>query len=649
MCGICGIAGRDQIDPEVLTRMTRVLRHRGPDDEGFFVDEYADGVGVGLGFRRLSIIDLETGHQPLGNEDGSLQVVFNGEIYNYRELRTQLEARGHRFATHADTEVIVHLYEDIGPRCLAELNGMFAFALWDASRRELLLARDRFGKKPLYYAELGETLIFGSELKSLREHPRCPRELELEALSRYLALEYVPAPWSIVAGVRKLPGGHLLRWRDGCVSIERWWDMPLGVDVQAKSDREYVDEFREHLRTAVRRRLISDVPLGAFLSGGIDSSSVVAMMAEALPPAAVKTFTIGFGERSFDESEHARRVALRFGTDHHEDVFTPGVMVDLLPTIVNVLDEPFGDASILPTYLLSRFTREHVTVALGGDGSDELLAGYPTFAADRVARLYRVPRVLHERVVIPLADRLPVSTSNFSLDFKIRRFVRGARVPAETRHATWLGSFTPGEQASLLGRAPSDVFDEQRRALAAAPTNDRLERLIYLYATTYLQDDILFKVDRASMACSLEVRAPFLDVDLVNFLGSVPPRLKLRRMNAKHLLKSAMTDVLPAGIADRPKKGFGIPIAEWFKGKLRDVLRDELSAERIRRQGLFDAGAVNRLVSEHLSGRRDHRKQLWTLLVFQLWHRRWVDRAGRQAEGWSEAQTVPMTLRRPTG
>jgi len=626
MCGICGIVGPAPVDRGVLTQMTRVLEHRGPDDEGFHIAEYDDGSAVGLGFRRLSIIDLDTGNQPIGNEDGSLQVVLNGEIYNYRELRADLVARGHRFATNADTEVIVHLYEDLGARCVEKLNGMFAFALWDEKDRRLLLARDRFGKKPLYYADLGDALLFGSELKALLQHPRCPRELDFASLSRYLALEYVPTPRAIFEGVSKLPGGHYLLWHDGQCSVEQYWDLSFGGADTPRRDEEYVEEFRYRFREAVRRRLMSDVPLGAFLSGGIDSSSVVAMMAEALPAGGVKTFSIGFEESSFDESSHARRVAAHFGTDHYEEVFTPGFMADVLPTVADVLDEPFADPSILPTYLLSRFTREHVTVALGGDGADELLAGYPTFQADRAASLYLVPRLLNERVVIPLADRLPVSTKNFSLDFKLKRFLRGASSPASERHPTWLGSFTESEQKTLLMRAPSDPFEEQRRLFAAAPTKDRIERLIYLYAKTYLEDDILVKVDRASMACSLEVRAPFLDVGLVELLGSVPPRLKLHRLGTKQLLKRAMAGVLPPGISSRPKKGFGIPVAEWLKGALREALQDELSPGRIRTQGIFEPAVVERLISEHMSGRRDHRKPLWTLFVFQLWHRRWVER-----------------------
>jgi asparagine synthase (glutamine-hydrolysing) len=625
VCGICGIAAvRGSINREALTRMTASIRHRGPDDEGFYFAPDASGAAVGLGFRRLSIIDLDTGNQPLANEDETVWVVFNGEIYNFRELRAGLEARGHRFATDTDTEVIVHLYEEHGPRCVQRLNGMFALALWDERQQVLVLARDRFGKKPLYYADLGASLLFGSELKSLLQHPSSPRQLDLDALSRYLALEYVPTPYSILAGIRKLPAGHLLSWRDGRVSIERYWDLRFDVDDALRADEEYVEEFRDRLREAVRRRLVSDVPLGAFLSGGIDSSSVVAMMADALPGSSIKTFSIGFDERSFDESSYARRVARAFGTDHHEDVFTADTLLDLLPTVVDWLDEPFADASILPTFLLSRFTREHVTVALGGDGSDELLAGYPTFPADRLAQLYRVPQSIHSKVVVPLVDHLPVSTANFSLEFKLKRFLRGAASPEDVRHAIWLGALTPDEQAALLKTPRADPLAEQRRALASA-RGDRLTRLIYLYATTYLQDDILVKIDRASMACSLEVRAPFLDVELVEFLGRVPSRLKLRRLDTKYLLKRAMTGRLPPEITKRAKKGFGIPIAAWLKGELREALQDELSPDRLRRQGIFEPGAVQRLLSDHFSGRRDNRKSLWTLFVFQLWHRRWVE------------------------
>ena len=467
---------------------------------------------------------------------------------------------------------------------------------------------------------------FGSEPKALLQHPRCPGEIDWESLSRYLALEYVPTPHAIYSRMRKLPGGHTLRWRHGQSTVEKYWDLTFPENEPSGREDDYIEQFRVHFREAVRRRLVSDVPLGAFLSGGVDSSSVVAMMSETIAAGSAKTFTIGFDDRSFDESHYARRVAQHFGTEHYEEVFTPRALLELLPAAVEQLDEPFADASYLPTHLLSRFTRDHVTVALGGDGGDELLAGYPTFSADRVASLYRVPRLLHDRLVLPLADRLPASTRNFSLDFKVKRFVRGASLGADIRHPMWLGAFAPAEQQALLNREPGETFTEWRAAYAAAPTSRPLERLIYAYAKTYLQDDILVKIDRASMASSLEVRAPFLDVDLVTFLGRVPARLKLKRLDTKHLLKRAMADVLPPGIAERPKKGFGIPIAEWFKNELREPLQEELSEARLKAQGIFEHAEVQRLLSDHLSGRRDHRKQLWTLFVFQLWHRRWAAR-----------------------
>ena len=616
MCGICGIASTTgHVDREALGRMTATLRHRGPDDEGSYVDEVC-----GLGFRRLSIVDLEGGNQPLASEDGRLQLILNGEIYNHEELRGELERRGHHLATRSDAEVVVHLYEEVGPRCVERLNGMFALALWDARERTLFLARDRLGKKPLYYAEIDGGLLFGSEPKALLAHPRCPRELDHEALGRYLAVEYVPAPHSIFAGVRKLPPAHILVWRAGSTKVERYWSLRFDPD-ETRSDEEWSLELRERLRESVRLRLMADVPLGAFLSGGIDSSSVVSLMSE-LAPGRVETFSIGFEDRSFDESTEARRVAEYFGTEHHEETFTPQALLDVLPDVVDWLDEPFADPSILPTHLLSRFTRQSVTVALGGDGSDELLAGYPTFPADRLARLYRVPRALHQRIVLPLAERLPPSGEDFSLEFKLKRFLRGMSAPEEARHPAWLGSFGPEAQRALLRNPVGDPFGGLRGPAAGG---DRLAGLIELYATTYLPDDILTKVDRASMACSLEVRAPFLDYTLVEFLGRVPSRLKLRRLETKVLLKRAMAGRLPEGIAERRKKGFGIPLARWLRGPLRERLLDELSPTRLDRQGIFVPAEVERLVGEHLSGRRSHHKELWTLLVFQLWHRRWAE------------------------
>lgn len=632
MCGICGILEYERaVDPGVLAAMNGTLRHRGPDDEQYHLERVGErGVGVGLGFRRLSIIDLEGGRQPMSNEDDTVWVIFNGEIYNFEELRPGLEGRGHVFRTHADTEVIVHLYEEMGPACVERLNGMFALAVWDVKRQSLFLARDRMGKKPLYWADTGRSFLFGSELKALLRHPDCPRQLNAVAMEKYLAFEYVPSPDSILSGIQKLPAGHSLEWRQGRVEVKRYWDLSF-ADPAAPADEEAVAaEFRDRLRECVRRRLVSDVPLGVFLSGGIDSSTVVALMSELVPPADIQTFSIAFEDPSFDESTHARTVAEHFGTSHHEQVLEPRLMLDILPRVAAFLDEPFADASVIPTYLLSRFTREHVTVALGGDGGDELLAGYPTFQAHRAARYYRVPAWLHERVVLPLADRLPVSTDNFSFDFKVKRFLLGMSYGRGVRDQVWLGAFHPHELRGLLngfagGGSPFDPIEE---VLSHCTSRDELERLIYFYCKFYLQDDILFKVDRASMACSLEVRAPFLDHTFVEFLGTIPPRLKLRGLTTKYILKRAMGDRLPPGIAHRAKKGFGMPVAKWLQGDLRQLAGDLLSPSRLRSQGIFHGDFVGRLWDEHQRGERDHRKQLWTLLMFQLWHEHYLQPAG---------------------
>jgi len=619
MCGIAGSVDLERpADGRSVAAMAAALRHRGPDADGFFETEPEQRPSAALGFRRLSIIDLSTGDQPLSNEDGSIWIVFNGEIYNFRELRRELESCGHRFATQTDTEVIVHLYEDLGARCVDRLNGMFAFAIWDQRHRKLVLARDRFGKKPLYYFTTQDGLVFASELNALLEHADCPREIDDIALGQYVALEYVPAPRTIIAGVAKLPRAHVLEWHDGTIALTRYWELPIGAEEPRRTDAEYVDEFRRLFTAAVERRLISDVPLGAFLSGGIDSSSIVAEMVDLMPPTAVKTFSIGFDEPSFDESEYAREVALHLGTDHRHHTFTVRDMIEIIPRVAVFLDEPLADASILPTHLLSCFAREHVTVALGGDGGDELLAGYPTYAADVVARHVPVPPAVRE-LLVRVADFLPVSTDNFSFDFKVKRFVRGLGYPVELRHAAWLGSFTPSEQARLLRAPHGDPFAPVRETASRAPSNSHLSHLIHFYVDGYLQNDILTKVDRASMACSLEVRAPFLDRDLVEFLARVPDHLKLHRSRSKVLLKRAAAGRLPPEVVSRKKKGFGIPIAKWLKDDLRELLTDELAPAKLARRGLFEPDAVQQLVSDHIAGRRDNRKQLWTLLSFELW------------------------------
>jgi len=626
VCGIVGnvVARADRTpDRAVLARMNDRIAHRGPDDDGVFVRGPA-----GLAMRRLKIIDLATGHQPMAGEEGRVWVVFNGEIYNYHELREGLAARGHVFTTRSDTEVIVHAYEERGLASLGDLAGMFAFAIWDAPARTLVLARDRLGIKPLYYAVLPDQIVFASELKALLEHPAIERTLDLTALSRYLAHEYVPAPHSILRAVRKLPAGHWLTYTDGRVKLEPYWD------VQFQGDRgigaaEAAEALRGALDRSVKQHLVSDVPLGVFLSGGIDSSAVAAFAARHFP-GRLKTFSIGFEDPSFDETAQARRVARALGTDHQEEILNPRAALDLVARLPELLDEPLGDASFLPTYLLSRFTRRSATVALSGDGGDELFAGYPTYQAHRLASaLELVPRWVRRRLVCPAVERLPVSLDNLSFDFRLKRFVEGMDFAPVDRHAAWLGSFTPDEQRGLFTQdalarmeAPPSyaAFHEM---LSHAPSASELERMLYLDLKGYLGEGVLAKVDRASMACSLEVRVPLLDHRVVELAASLPMRLKLRRLTTKYVLKRALSGVLPHDVLVRPKKGFGVPLGRWFRGALAPLLRDACAPDVVRRAGLFRPDAVERLLAEHADGRRDHRKKLYTLLAFQLWASRY--------------------------
>ncbi|HEY8458924.1 MAG TPA: asparagine synthase (glutamine-hydrolyzing), partial [Blastocatellia bacterium] len=599
------------------------IAHRGPDDEGFYFKE-----NVAMGMRRLSIIDLATGRQPISNEDGSVWVVFNGEIYNFPELRERLLARGHRFSTHSDTEVIVHLYEDHGDDLVDHLNGMFAFALWDERRRRLLIARDRVGEKPLYFTKTAGAFIFSSELKSLVVHPEVERRINLLALRKYLQYEFVPSPHTMIEGVHKLRPAHRLIFENGEWRTEPYWRLSYEGERLKISEDEAAEEVHNRLREAVRMRLISDVPLGVLLSGGIDSSAVAAMACEAAG-GRVKTFSIAFEEKSFDESSYARLVADHLGTEHYERRFTEREMLEIMPEIPRLLDEPLGDGSLIPTFLLSRFTRERVTVALGGDGGDEFFAGYPTYAAHRMAGYYRaLPRLLREELIEPAVARLPVSTDNLSFDFKAKRFVQGAALPLGDRHTVWMGSYTAAQQRSLLSPEvlaacpDEEVFDEVR-AYNYTNGHDVVEMMMKLDATHYLSECVLFKVDRASMAASLETRAPFLDHTLIEFLAKLPIDLKLRgqfgKWTGKYILKRAMRGRLPHQVIHRPKKGFGMPVAKWVKGELRSFVRDVFAPARLKNRGLFNADYVGRLLDEHERGVADHRKLIWTLLVFEMW------------------------------
>ena len=637
MCGIAGLIDPtwDSLDPTLIATMTRALAPRGPDGEGFW-----RAPGVALGHRRLAVIDLsDAAVQPLANEDGSVQVVFNGEIYNFAELRMDLQAHGHVFRSRGDTEVLVHGYEEWGDEVVARLDGMFAFALWDARKRRLLAARDRMGKKPLYFASIARPgapplFAFASELKALVHVPGFDRGIDHEALCRYLVHEYVPAPHAIFRGARKLDAGERLRLevaadRSNEPSIDRYWDLPFAEGPRAQRDAEASNDLRELLLSAVRRRLVADVPVGIFLSGGIDSSSVAALAAELAGPSNVRTFSIGFSDVSFDESSHARRVARHLGTQHSEERLGARDLLDSLPKVSDFLDEPLADASIVPTYLLSAFTRQHVTVALGGDGGDELFAGYQTFLAEAWGRLFfdQTPAVL--RGLVGAAARLlPARTDYFSLDFKANQFLQGGEKPGPRRHQRWMASFLPEHLGALLAsdlrhEADRDPLAAVDRRAQEGPARTAVDRLMDYYAHFYLSGDVNTKVDRASGAVGLEVRAPFLDTALVAFACQLPPHLRLRGRTPKYILKQAMRGRLPDDILDRKKQGFAVPVARWMREDLASAVRDELAPDKLQREGLFDPVFVEGLVGDHLSGRRDRRKALWTLFMFERWLGRW--------------------------
>lgn len=630
MCGIVGIADLHQrrSDHDAIGRAMRdVLVHRGPDEAG----ERRDGP-VWLGSRRLSIIDVAEGHMPMGNEDGTVWTVYNGELYNFAALRAELEAAGHRFRTRCDTEVVVHAYEQWGVACVDRFNGMFAFAVHDVANRQLFLARDRMGEKPLHYYWDGALLLFASEIKALLRHPDVSRRLDPLALSKYLTFEYVPAPHSLFASLRKLEPGHwlLLDLAERRLTTQRYWDVPLIDDgINYQRDEDYAAELRDRLAAVVRARLVSDVPIGVFLSGGIDSSTV-ALFAAREHSGPLEAFTIGFSDPSFDETRWAEQAARVAGVVHHVERCDLDRVLPEIPSMLATLDEPLGDASYIPTFLLARFARRRVTVALGGDGSDELLAGYPTFQALKLVRYYAVFPSELRALINRLAACLPVSLANISPDFRIKQLLRGTGVAAEVMFFLWMGSFTEAEKRRLLAPSVRDAiaggnpFEDVLDLIKRSNLRTDLERTLYLCAKLYLQDDILVKVDRASMTNSLEVRAPFLDHTLVEFMARLPTRLKLRRLTGKYLLKRAMAGLLPRALVNRSKKGFGMPVGRWINGAFGPVIDDALAPERLRRQGLFDPTFVAELLAEHRAGTRDNRKLLWTLYAFQTWYEHWA-------------------------
>ncbi len=606
-------------DRGLLDRMNGTLTHRGPDDEGSYVSG-----PVGLAMRRLSIIDLDSGHQPLSNEDGSLWIVFNGEIYNYPELRAELLDRGHCFRTRSDTEVIVHLYEDMAEDCVTRLNGMFAFAIWDSPRRRLFLARDRLGIKPLFYSvDPPGQVLFGSEIKALLA-ASVSREPDYQALYDYLSLMYVPTPATAYSAIRKLPPGCTLTCSSEGVKIRQYWDIPLpkdGEEPRVAGDCE--SEILSLVETAIRRQMIADVTIGALLSGGLDSTTVAAVMAKKLG-LPLRTFTVGFNHKSYDESEEARLVADTLGTDHLEEQVRPG-MIESIPELINFFDEPFADYSAIPTFLVSRMAARHVKVVLTGDGGDEVFAGYPTHTAYRVNRIFTmIPQWLRHNLINPVVMALPTSLDRISFDYKAKRFVTGADLPWQQGHYWWKVIFNEEDKRQLLSpdflrsgfRDTFAVFDEHFRVAAHAHP---LNQLLYVDAKTFLLDDNLTKVDRMTMANSLEARVPLLDHELVERVALIPPDIKSRGLQTKRLLRRAVRGLLPPAIRKGKKKGFTPPLPFWIKNELRDFLLDFLSERRIKATNILDAHYCRRLLEEHLAGKKDNNRQIWTILALLCW------------------------------
>ena len=630
MCGIAALAARDGTRPIARTElqpMVATLVHRGPDEAGDVLQP-----GVALGMRRLSIIDVVHGHQPFGNEDGTIQCVANGEIYNFEGIRRDLCARGHVLRTRSDIEVIPHAYEEYGPAFVTRLRGMFAFALWDGRTRTLMAVRDRAGEKPLYYAETPGGLVLGSEIKAVLQAPGVDRDLDLVSLDQFLTYEYVISPRTIFSGIRRLPAAHYLIYRAGALTIERYWDA-ASIPVRAWREDEAVDAIREKLSHAVKSQMMSDVPLGVFLSGGIDSSTIVAFMADAAREngSTVNSFSMGFADGSYNELPYAREVATLFATNHREGLVSPDI-AGLFDRLIVHLDEPFADVSLFPTFMVSELARKHVTVALAGDGGDELFAGYDAYEAQALAA--RFERFLPRQATAAVATVLsmfPPSDKKKGLLNSLRRFFGGAAgQPAELEHYRWmtflspLGKaqlYTPALQQSLSG---ADAYRPVREALGSRQ-DEPLNRQLYADLSIYLADDILTKVDRMSMATSLETRAPFLDVDVMELAFSMPSRLKLHDRERKYILKRALHGILPDCILQRKKEGFSIPMKQWLKRELSGLMDDLLSSAGVSRRGLFEPTAVSRLIREHRLGRENHAHTLFPLMVFERWAQAFLD------------------------
>jgi asparagine synthase (glutamine-hydrolysing) len=625
MCGIAGVvssASGDHIDAELIHRMCQTIVHRGPDDEGLFVKNE-----TGLGMRRLSIIDVAGGHQPVFNEDGSVWIVFNGEIYNFPELRQELLKRGHAFNTHTDTEVIVHLYEEMGKGCVSKLRGMFAFALYDERRRKLLLARDRFGKKPLHYALQGPRLWFGSEIKSILTVVPELATVDNESLLQYLYFGYVPDPATAFTAIRKLPPGHLLEFEDGKLKITQYWDLPEYGTSKIKNEEECLEEMERRLEEAVRIRLISDVPLGALLSGGTDSSTVVALMARATSKP-VKTFSIGFRDEDFNEADYAQIVAKRFGTDHHELIVDPDVL-ETVQTLTSSLEEPFGDSSMLPTYYVCCLARKHVAVALSGDGGDEIFAGYDRYRIHLRRNLFeQMPDWARRFYRAKVYPRLP-------REIRKRKFAYNLSLPWRERYVDGI-SFLPsferempllsGDFRALL-RGDVAPEDEMYKYFERAPAKDPISQMLYVDAKTYMVADVLTKVDRMSMATSLEVRVPILDHVFAEWATGLPFEWKLRGQKQKYILRKLAERVgVPREVLYRRKQGFAVPLVHWMKNELKELIMTVLLDSRTLQRGYFEPRGVHQVLEDHFYGHRDQSGRIWRLLMFELWHRNYLEK-----------------------
>lgn len=628
MCGIVGFVNNSDrpVDRSVLERMNRAIAHRGPDDDGFYLKG-----NVGLAMRRLAIIDLAGGKQPIKNADGSKWIVFNGEIYNYQELREDLEQRGHKFYTNSDTEAVVHLYDEYGPECLHFLRGMFAIAIWDEQAKELFLARDRVGKKPVLYSHQSNgDLVFASEFAAILEHPSVEREVDPEAIDAYLSYLCVPAPLTAFKSIKKLEPGHWLKWRAGEIHTERYWRPDFSKKIKI-SEEEAIEETTRILRESTRLRMISEVPLGAFLSGGVDSSTVVALMAqESSQP--VKTFSIGFEEQDFSELKYARRVAEHVGAEYNEFIVHPNAL-EVLPTLVEHYGEPYADSSAVPTFYVSRETRKHVTVALNGDGGDESFAGYERYAAMKVAERYRkIPSTFRKAAFELPISLLPTSEIRRSRVRDAKRFLQGANLGRVDRYFRWMSTFTAQAKESLYTQEfahslpANEAIGVISKWLESANGAGPVDVSMMVDQMTYLPNDLLVKVDIASMANSLEARSPFLDHNLIEFAATLPESLKMRGFGTKTLLKKVAARLVPREVIYRKKMGFGVPVGKWFRGEMKDFLADILLSERSLTRGVVKPEALHKYVREHTSSERDHSYQLWTLLMLELWYRRFIDK-----------------------